>query len=35
MKAAWPSESRPVYPSSKLNAAAKSAKHSAFIRKIG
>ena len=35
MKAAWPNDSRPVKPSSRLKAQAKIAKHSAFITKTG
>src|SRR5208282_3326015 len=33
--AAWPNESSPVYPSRRLKAQAKRAKHRACIRKIG
>src|SRR4051812_1804472 len=35
MNAAWPNDSSPVKPSSRLNAHAKMAKHSAFIMKTG
>ncbi len=34
-KAAWPNDSRPVKPSSRLKAQANRAKHSSFITKTG